>query len=806
MKISYAWLRQYLPIDLPAEKVAELLTHTGLEVEGLETIDAVPGGLRGVVTGRILRCEAHPNADKLQLTQVDLGQETPVQIVCGAPNVAEGQDVPVATVGTELPTEEGPFTIKKSKLRGEVSEGMICSEKELNLGPGHEGILVLDGKPAPGTPAARYFELESDQVFEIGLTPNRTDAISHYGVARDLRAALLRYEMDPPALNRPSVAHFVEEGNAMPIDIQIADAACHFYAGTVIRDVQIGASPSWLQNRLRAIGLQPVNNVVDITNYLLHETGHPLHAFDAERIHGQSIQIKKWPAGTPFTTLDGKERKLDAQDLTVSDAQRPLVLAGVMGGIDSGVTADTRHVFLESARFDPVHVRKSAKRHALNTDASFRYERGIDPELSLYVLKRAALLIQELAGGSVAMTIREEKTQSPKPQEVTLNLDYLRRLIGQEIPGEMVRSILHWLDIRITAENGRDWHLEIPLYRHDVSRPADVCEEILRIYGFNAVKPPAQMRISLSATEEKPGLQLENRLSEGLRARGFQEIINNSLTASRYFEKFGFSDQQSVYMLNPLSQDLNVLRQSLLPGGLATIAYNVRRQQNDLRLFEWGRQYQQYPDGYQEKPVLALWITGRENPENWRNDDQAADFFTLKAEAQAVLSALGIDNPKEKVLEHPAFSSALEFRQGKRKLGRMGQVSVPLLQAHELEQAVYYLEFYWDVLSQQAGPGQPLFQELPRFPAVRRDLALLVDQEVSYDQLQQAARQAERKILQAVSLFDVYEGDKLPPGKKSYALRFVLQDPAKTLHEKQVEKTMANIQTALEKQCGAQLR
>lgn len=807
MKISHNWLRQYLDTDLSPETIAELLTNTGLEVEGMERMDTVPGGLRGVVVGKILRCEAHPNADKLQLTTVDLGEGEPVQIVCGAPNVAAHQKVAVAKVGATLYSGDQALKIKKAKLRGEKSEGMICSQSELGLGSDHDGIMVLDSDTPVGTAASDYFQVESDTVWEIGLTPNRTDAMSHYGVARDLRAAMLRFDYPTPQLQLPSVSNFTVANQHRPVEITIEEPQrCYRYAGLSMEKVKVKPSPDWLQNRLRALGLEPINNVVDVTNYVLHETGHPLHAFDAQKIRGSEIRVKCLPQGTRFTTLDGKERLLRSEDLMVCDAEGPLVLAGVMGGLESGVTEATQELFLEAAHFDPVSVRKTAKHHALSSDSSFRYERGIDPAMSIYALQRAATLIQELAGGKVSMEIRDEQKQKFAAREISLNLDYLHQLIGEQLPLKLLRSILEWLEIKIVAEQGKNWHLQIPPYRHDVTRPADVVEEILRIYGFNAVPLPTKMAIAAPSDAGRQEGESREKLSQNLSARGFREIINNSLSSAQRFPSPFWNPEQFISILNPLSQELGILRPSLLPGGLETIAYNVRRQQQLHRLYEWGRSYHREGDQRQERKHLSLWISGPERPENWRYPTQDSDFYSLKQEVLRLLSSLGFSAPKEKATREAYYLEGLQLQQGKKVLATLGQVQPSLLQAADLKQPVFYAELPWDRLLEWSQGQKVIMEELPRYPEVRRDLALLLGDEVKYQALRNAAFQAETKLLREVNLFDVYRGQNLPSGKKSYALRFTLRDDQKTLQEKQVEQAMDRIFRAFQKQFDAQLR
>lgn len=807
MKISYNWLKEYINTNLPAAEVSELLTNTGLEVEGLEEIETVKGGLKGVVIGEVLTCEQHPNADRLKITTVDVGGDKPLHIVCGAPNVAAGQKVPVATVGTEIYTEEGSFTIKKSKIRGEASEGMICAEDELGLGQGHDGIMVLDPKAEVGTPAAEFFNIESDYVFEIGLTPNRTDAISHYGVARDLRAALLRFGHGGTELSKPSVASFSVSHKDLPIEVQVENPEdCFRYTGVALKNVKVEASPDWLQNRLRAIGLSPINNVVDITNFVLHETGHPLHAFDVAKIANHKIIVKKLPAGTKFTTLDEKERTLHEDDLMICDDEKGLVLAGVFGGLQSGVSESTTEIFLEAAHFNPVSIRKAAKRHGLNTDSSFRYERGVDPEMTLYALKRAALLIRDIAGGETAMDIRDERPVKIEPHEVSIDLKRMEKLIGQALKPDLVKNILTWLDIRIKAESGGTLHLEIPAYRHDVTREADVVEEILRIYGFNAIEFGTKMNISVAQVNSKDASAYREKVSAQLSGRGFMEMINNSLTKPDYCQKNGFDAGQSVEMLNPLSQDLAVLRQDLLFGGLESIAYNIKRQRANLRFYEFGRHYQKTEKGYKEQERLGLWVTGQEGEENWKNPTAKSDFFTLKNELNLMISALGLDQIQEDALENELFDEALTFDIFKNEVAVLGRVKASVAKQFDIKQPVYYANLNWAKLAELAARQRIVMKDLSRFPEVRRDLALLLDDSIRYSDLKQAAEKAERKILKSVNLFDVYQGKNLPEGKKSYAMSFILQDEDKTLEDKQVDKAMEKILNSFKNQFNAELR
>lgn len=807
MKISYNWLKQYLNIDLPAEKVSEYLTDTGLEVEGLEQIDTIKGGLRGVVIGEVLDTRQHPNADRLKVCEVNIGAENPVQIVCGAKNVAAGQKVPVATVGTEIYTDEGSFTIKKSKLRGETSEGMICAEDELGLGNDHDGIMVLNPEAVVGSPAAEYFKIESDHVIEIGLTPNRTDAMSHYGVARDLRAALLRFGHKNIELSLPSTANFMVKSKALNIEVEIQDSeACYRYMGVSLSGVTIGSSPEWIQNRLRAIGLNPINLAVDVTNFVLHETGHPLHAFDANKIADRKIVVRKASEGEDFTTLDGSEIKLSDQDLVIADTEKPMVLAGVYGGLNSGVTEKTSNIFIEAAYFNPVSIRKSAKRHGMNTDSSFRYERGVDPEMTEYALKRAASLIQEYGGGEITMEIADEHPVKVEPFTVSLDMDYMDTLIGEAIPEGMVRDILASLDIRIKAEVSRTLQLEIPSYRQDVQRPADVVEEILRIYGFNAVPYDGAMQISVAQLDPKDDAKEREAISSLLSAQGFHEMMNNSLTKASHYEGYGFKAEESVAMLNPLSQDLGVMRQSMLFGGLEAIDYNRKRQRADIKVYEFGRVYRKTQDSYQEEERLAIWISGQERAENWKFGNEASDFFSLKNAVLNLLNRLGITSYQEEALANDIILDGLRFGRGSATMVEMGSLHPKLLKDFDIKAPVYYADLNWSMIRKAAKKHQIVMQDLAKYPESRRDLALLVDQGTSYKDLALSATKAGGKILRAVNLFDVYEGKNLPEGKKSYALSFVFRHDEKTLNDKAVEQMMDKIQKSLEKNHQVSLR
>ena len=808
MKISYSWLQQFLQLDWNPEKTGELLTDLGLEVEGIETKESIKGSLEGVVIGEVITCEQHPNADKLKVTTVSLGEELPVQIVCGAPNVAAGQKVPVATIGTVLYDAEGnSFKIKKGKIRGEESFGMICAEDELGLGKSHDGIMVLDNDLKPGTPAAEVFNIEKDFVFEIGLTPNRADAMSHFGVARDLRAGLIQQGVNLELIS-PSVSDFHVDERRLKIDVEVDNKELvPRYCGISITDVEIKDSPEWIQNRLKAIGIAPKNNVVDITNYVLHELGQPLHAFDASKIKGNKVVVKTLAEGTKFTTLDEVERELSAEDIMICDAENnPLCIAGVFGGLKSGVTESTHTVFLESAYFNPVSVRKTAKRFALNTDASFRFERGIDINQTKYALKRAALLIQEYAGGKLSSDIMEFYPDKVKDFEVFLSFENVYKLIGQEIPRETIKNILVSLEIKINSVTEAGLGLVIPSYRVDVQREADIIEEILRVYGYNNIEFSHKLNTSISFDKDT-FVKLENTIANQLTAQGFNETMANSLTKSDYIElSENLSDSHNVEMLNPLSNDLKVMRQSLLFSGLESIAYNINRKNSTLKFFEFGKTYHKYESGYQEDKHLSVFVTGSRTKESWKTLTQTSDFFYAKGVVTALLSRLGFDKLKTTPVKSDVFSEGITLSLGKTKLVDLGVVKRSILKVFGIKQEVIYADINWDNLLKLAGNRKLKVTDLPKFPEVKRDLALLLDNKVEFKDLYNSAFQSEKKLLKEVDLFDVYEGDKLPEGKKSYALSFILQDDNKTLNDKQIDKIMQKLQQTFEKNYDAVLR
>lgn len=808
MKISYNWLKQFLKLDWEAQKTAALLTDLGLEVEGIDSFQSVKGGLEGVVVGHVLECEQHPNADKLKLTKVDIGNGTVVQIVCGAPNVAKGQKVPVATIGTTLYDAEGKsFKIKKGKIRGEESHGMICAEDELGLGESHDGIMVLDDSLIPGTPCSEVFKIENDTVFEIGLTPNRADAMSHFGVARDLRAGLLQQEINLELIT-PSVSNFLVDERTLRIDVDVVNNnLAPRYCGLTISGVKVAPSPAWLQNRLKAIGLTPKNNVVDITNYVMHELGQPLHAFDAHKISGNKIVVKTLPAGTKFTTLDEVERTLHEEDLMICDQEKPLCIAGVFGGVNSGVTENTTAIFLESAYFDPVSVRKTAKRHGLSTDASFRFERGIDITKVEYALQRAALLIKEVAGGKITSELIDVYPKKFDDFQVFLTFDKVNKLIGQEIPRETIKSILTSLEIKINNVTESGIGLTIPSYRVDVQREADVIEEILRVYGYNKIQVTSKLNASIAQTSAVEDYKLQNIIGNQLTAQGFFEIMSNSLTASSYTELTQtINSSNTVAVLNPLSNDLAVMRQTMLFNGLEAIAHNINRKRSNLKLYEFGKTYQTSDNAYQESKHLALFVTGNKAEENWLNKPKTSDFFYVKGILTAIFERLGISNFKTVPLSNDMFSEGISLTFNNTVFASFGVVKKALLKPFDIKQQVLYADINWDAVLAYKNLNTISFKELPKFPEVRRDLALLVDDSVTFEAIYNLAFKTEKKLLTNVNLFDVYQGENLPEGKKSYAVSFTFLDEKKTLTDKQVDKIMKKLVDNFTAEFNATLR
>ncbi|WP_411768487.1 phenylalanine--tRNA ligase subunit beta [Winogradskyella sp. A3E31] len=808
MKISYNWIKQFINIDWDAEKTGELLTDLGLEIEGIEPFESVKGGLKGIVVGEVLTCKQHPNADRLKLTTVDIGGDAPVQIVCGAPNVAKGQKVPVATIGTTLYSAEGEaWTIKKGKIRGEESHGMICAEDELGLGESHDGIMVLDSKLKVGTPAADVFKIENDSVFEIGLTPNRADAMSHYGVARDLKAGLLQKDVQQELITPPVTSYHVDS-RTLKIDVDVVDKEkAPRYCGVTIVGLKVGPSPDWIQNRLKAIGLAPINNIVDVTNYVLHELGQPLHAFDAAKIEGNTIKVKTLKAGTKFTTLDDVERKLHEEDLMICDAEKPMCIAGVFGGVNSGVTESTTSIFLESAYFDPISVRKTAKRHGLNTDASFRFERGIDPNITEYALKRAALLICEIAGGEIASDIVDSYPRKIEDHQVRLSFDNAKKLIGEEIPRETIKSILTSLEIKVNNVTETGLGLTVPAYRNDVQREADVIEEVLRVYGYNKIKTTEKLNASISNSSRFEDYKLQNIIGNQLAAQGFYEILGNSLTTPDYIKlSEQLKEEHNVEMLNPLSNDLGVMRQSLLFSGLEAVSHNINRRQSDLKLFEFGKTYHQYAESREELKHLSVFVTGNKMNERWNSSTTPSDFFYLKGIVASVLERIGISRYKSSPIKTDVLSEGVKLQLGKKELVQFGLVKKSVLKHFGIQQPVLFADFNWDTIIEMAKHNSIKFKAIPKYPEVRRDFALLIDNAVTFDDIHTIAKQTEKQLLKNVNLFDVYQGKNLPEGKKSYAVSFTLQDENKTLTDKQIDKIMGKLQKNFESKLGAELR
>lgn len=811
MEISYKWLTQFIDLPESPEQTGQLLTATGLEVEHIDKIDAVPGGLAGVVIGEVLTCQKHPDADKLSLTTVDVGQAQPLSIVCGAPNVRAGQKVVVALVGATLyPTGGEPFQIKKAKIRGAASEGMICAEDEIGLGTSHAGIIVLDPATAlpNGTPAARQFNLDADYRIEIGLTPNRADAASHLGVARDLKAVLNR------PLTLPSVDAFAITRTDFPVDVRVQDLeACPRYCGLTISELTVGESPKWLKDRLTSIGLTPINNVVDITNFVCHDLGQPMHAFDADQIAGHQVIIKTLPEGTPFVTLDGVERKLSATDLMICDAEKPMCIGGVFGGKTSGVTAATTRIFLESAYFSPTSIRKTAQHHGLKTDASFRYERGTDPNMPLFALKRAALLLQEVAGGVVSSEITDCYPQSIGDLAVSVTYKNIDRLIGIQIDRTTIHRILTSLDIQIENLTATGFTALVPPYRVDVTREADVIEEILRIYGFDNV--PLSTHLGADSLSEFPRTdvnELQRRVSQALAATGFYEILTVSLTRPAYHNAIRDTlPGPDVTLLNPLSEDLSVMRQSMLFSTLETLVYNSNRRQKDLKVFDFGKIYHQKPgaDGeaqkYAESYRLALAVMGNRTAETWQQKAQPAAYHDLAAAVQTVLSTLRLKTVETQPAGPTLFQYGLTYLVNKKPIVTLGAVQPKLARLVDLKQPVFYADFDWSAIV-KLYTSKVVYEEVPRFPEVRRDLSLVLDQGISFGQIRQVANQAERKLLRAINVFDVYAGEALGTGKKSYSVSFILQDSTQTLTDAVIDKTMQRLMAAFERELGAVIR
>jgi phenylalanyl-tRNA synthetase beta chain len=808
MKISLNWLTDYLPLNIEQEKLLDILTDIGLEVGGTEAWESVPGGMKGIVVGKVTKCEQHPNADKLKVTSVNIGGDEELPIVCGAPNVQLGQTVVVATVGTKLTMDGESFIIKKAKLRGEPSHGMICAEDEIGLGKSHDGIMVLPDHIEAGTPAAEFFKIETDLIIDIDLTPNRIDAASHYGVARDL-AARLSFDGILSKANLPDVTHFSIDNHNLNIPVIIENPeACKRYTSCTVSDIVVKESPSWLQHRLKAIGLNPINNIVDITNYVLHETGHPLHAFDADKIVGGKVFVRKLKEGTDFTTLDDVNRKLSEHDLMICNEESPMCIAGVFGGTDSGVTSDTKAVFLESAWFEPVHVRKTARRHGLNTDASFRFERGADPEMTLYALKRAALLMKEIAGAKISSEINDVISEKLTDKEITIKFNYINQLLGEDIPIEDIRFILKSLDFKILSENKDSLLLNAPQYRSDVTRPADVVEEILRIYGYNRVPTAVKLNASINIGHENRKENFIEKLSISLSSRGFHEAMSNSLSNIDYYKTITEEiDKESiVHLANPGSSELSIMRRLMVFSGLEAIERNINHKNPNLRLFEIGKTYQKNGNmdkihpvkNYSESMHLAMWITGNFDTLRWNQAEKTSDFYHLKMEINHLLEIFGIETDVFKIQETDSilFDLGMEYSFRKNTLLRFGLLSKTAMNSFDIDQDVWYADFDIKALLDILTQPKKQFKALSKYPEVKRDIALLIDQSVSFVDLKNTAFEKERKYLKSVDLFDVYEGKGIEKEKKSYALSFILQDNEKTMQDKQIDAIMQKLKEA----------
>ena len=820
MNISYNWLKEYVDFDLTPEEVSAALTSIGLETDGVEEVQSIKGGLEGLVVGEVLTCEPHPNSDHMHITTVDLGEGEPVQIVCGAANVAAGQKVIVATLGTKLYDGDQSFTIKKSKLRGVESNGMICAEDEIGVGTSHDGIIVLPQDVVPGTLAKDYYNIKSDYVFEVDITPNRADACSHYGVARDLYAWLVQNGYQT-SLHRPETSEFKVDNHDMDIDVVVENTeACPRYAGVAIKNVTVKESPEWLQNKLRLIGVRPVNNIVDITNYILHAYGQPMHCFDADKIKGGKIVVKTCQEGTKFVTLDEVERKLSERDLMICNAEEPMCIAGVFGGLDSGTTEATKDVFLESAYFHPTWVRKTARRHGLSTDSSFRFERGIDPNGTIYALKEAAILVKELAGGEIASDIKDNYPAPIADFAVELSYEYVNSLVGKVIPAETIKSIVTSLEMKIVAETAEGLSLSIPAYRVDVQRPCDVVEDILRIYGYNNVEIPTSLKSSLNVEGEvDKSVKLQNLVSEQLVGCGFNEILNNSLTAASYYDGLEtYKPENLVRIMNPLSNDLNVMRASLLFGGLECIQHNANRKNADLRFFEFGNCYhfnaeKKNPEkvlaAYSEELHLGLWLTGKYISNSWAHPDMNSSVYELKAYVLNIFSRLGVNLGAMVFgnLSDDIYSVAISIHtRGGKLVATFGVLSKKLQKAFDIDNEVYYADINWKELMKAIKGKKVTYTEISKFPAVKRDLALLIDKKVQFAEIEKIAYETDKKLLKSVELFDVYEGKNLEAGKKSYAVSFVLQDENATLNDKQIDKLMQKLIANLQNKLDAKLR
>lgn len=820
MEISYKWLKEYVDFDLTPQETADVLTSCGLEVDSLEEVQTIKGGLKGLYVGKVLTCEMHPNSDHLHITTVDLGKGEPQQIVCGAPNVAAGQKVIVADLGCVLYDGDKEFVIKKSKLRGVESNGMICAEDEIGVGTSHDGIIVLPEDAPVGQPAAEYYHLESDWVIEIDITANRSDALSHWGVARDLYAWLKRNGYNT-SLHRPDCSEFTVDNTNLPIDVEIENTeACKRYACVSITGCEVKESPEWLQDKLKVIGLRPINNIVDITNYVMMAYGQPMHCFDADMVKGNKIVVRTQPEGTKFVTLDGEEHTLGEHDLSICNAEEPMCIAGIFGGKGSGTYDTTTNVVLESAYFHPTWIRKSARRHGLSTDASYRFERGIDHNGIIYALKQAAILCKQLAGGKVSMEIKDVYPTPIADARVQLDYEYVDRLIGKKIGNDMIRSIVESLEMKVVSATDTGLELDVPAYRVDVQRPCDVVEDILRIYGYNNVEIPTQLKSSLTILgDEDKAYHHQNVISEQLVGCGFREILNNSLTKTAYYTELNhYTEDTTVKVMNPLSSDLGVMRQTLLFGGLESVCRNVNHKMPNLRFFEFGNCYHFSPEkkndedpikAYTEEMHLGMWLTGKRVEGSWAHADEQSTFYELKAYVMNIFTRLGV-NPGIVVVEkseNNVFGKALALKARSGKLlCEMGTVSHKLLKKMDIDQDVFYADINWNNIMRAIKKNETLYHDISKFPSVSRDLALLIDKSVEFEQIEQIARQTEKKLLKSVELFDVYEGNNLPEGKKSYAVNFILQDETKTLNDKQIEAIMTKLINNLKQKLGAELR
>jgi phenylalanyl-tRNA synthetase beta chain len=819
MNLSYNWLKKYINIDVTPEELSKALTSIGLEVGGVEVVQTIKGGLEGLVIGEVMTCVHHENSDHLHVTTVNIGADQPLQIVCGAPNVAAGQKVVVATVGTKLYSGDESFTIKRSKIRGVESMGMICAEDEIGTGASHEGIIVLPDNAAVGTLVKDYYGITNDTLLEVDITPNRIDAASVYGVARDL-AAFFALKDKSVKLSKPSVDAFAVQNTNLSIPVTVNNTeACPRYSAVTISGVKVTESPDWLKNQLLTIGLRPINNIVDVTNYVLYELGQPLHAFDADKINGGKVIVKTLEEGTPFVTLDGIERKLNSADLMICNISEPMCIGGVFGGLDSGVSEATKNVFLESAYFNPVFIRKTARRHGLNTDASFRFERGCDPTNTIYVLKRCALLIQEVAGGQISSEIVDVYPEEIKPFEVSVTFEKIYSLIGKEIGKEKIETILNSLEMKIVSQNADGYVLHVPVYRVDVQRDVDVIEDILRIYGYNNVEIGETLKSTLSYSSKPDSYKLQNIVSEQLTGTGFNEILNNSLTKSAYYTNLvSFPAANSVKIINALSSDLNIMRQTLLFGGLENINRNVNHRNADLKFYEFGNCYYFHPENKKESETLAaysedyhlgLWITGNSSSQSWSTPDQKSSFYELKAHVENIFRRLGFNKRKLVVGEYAddLLCQALTiFSTGGKRLAVYGIVDYKICKMTDIEQEVYFADLNWNTILAEVDTHDVQYSELSKFPEVKRDLALLIDKNIAFAEIEKIAFENEKKLLKKVNLFDVYEGKNLESGKKSYAVSFILQDDTKTLTDNQIDEIMKKLQFNFETKLGAKLR